>query len=111
MHMTTMLMCLDGILVNPAGVLVYVLLPSSWCYTIVAGVLHQIVPSTRPQEGGLYWGYKVRYAPNLSSVIENCPFEVRMTISIKQLDRLQIFFIPAYANSFVFFCRVVIMIM
>lgn len=38
------------------------------------GICHQIVPSTRPQEG-VYWGYKVRYAPNLSSVIENCPFE------------------------------------
>lgn len=41
-----------------------------------SGVLHQIVPSSKPQEEeGVYWGYKVRYAPNLSSAIENCPFE------------------------------------
>ncbi|XP_021769761.1 putative methyltransferase C9orf114 homolog isoform X2 [Chenopodium quinoa] len=40
------------------------------------GTLHQVVQSTTPrEEEGMYWGYKVRYAPNLSSVIENCSFE------------------------------------
>ncbi|XP_021861662.2 uncharacterized protein [Spinacia oleracea] len=40
------------------------------------GTLHQVVQSTTPrEEEGMYWGYKVRYAPNLSSVIDNCSFE------------------------------------
>lgn len=40
------------------------------------GKLHQVVQSTTPrEEEGMYWGYKVRYAPNLSSVIDNCSYE------------------------------------
>ncbi|KAI3752000.1 hypothetical protein L2E82_23099 [Cichorium intybus] len=37
---------------------------------------HQIVSSSKPtEEAGMYWGYKVRYAPNISSVINNCPYK------------------------------------
>ncbi|XP_057546189.1 uncharacterized protein LOC130825143 [Amaranthus tricolor] len=40
------------------------------------GTLLQVVdPSTPREQEGMYWGYKVRYAPNLSSVIENCTYE------------------------------------
>ncbi|PIN04469.1 hypothetical protein CDL12_22990 [Handroanthus impetiginosus] len=35
----------------------------------------KIVPSSRPREEGMYWGYKVRYAPNISSVFKNCPYQ------------------------------------
>ncbi|GAB4843431.1 hypothetical protein Ancab_013393 [Ancistrocladus abbreviatus] len=39
-------------------------------------VLHQVVSSSTPRdEDGMYWGYKVRYASNLSSVIDKCPYE------------------------------------
>ncbi|KAL9232834.1 hypothetical protein vseg_007898 [Gypsophila vaccaria] len=41
-------------------------------HNLSSDVLHQVVPSTTPmEEEGMYWGYKVRYAPNLSSVFEN----------------------------------------
>ncbi|XP_074320814.1 uncharacterized protein LOC141657463 [Silene latifolia] len=44
--------------------------------SLSSGVLHQVVPSTTPkEEEGMYWGYKVRYAPNLSSVFENSTYE------------------------------------
>ncbi|XP_015888025.1 uncharacterized protein LOC107423027 isoform X2 [Ziziphus jujuba] len=37
---------------------------------------HQIVPSSKPREqAGTYWGYKVRYASNLSSVLAECPYK------------------------------------
>ncbi|KAL1536252.1 putative methyltransferase C9orf114 [Salvia divinorum] len=35
----------------------------------------KIVPSSRPRDEGVYWGYKVRYAPNISSVFKNCPYQ------------------------------------
>ncbi|KAI3459370.1 hypothetical protein Pfo_016033 [Paulownia fortunei] len=35
----------------------------------------KIVPSSRPREEGMYWGYKVRYASNISSVFKNCPYQ------------------------------------
>ncbi|KAL6526562.1 hypothetical protein OROGR_015652 [Orobanche gracilis] len=35
----------------------------------------KIVPSSRPMEEGMYWGYKVRYASNISSVFKNCPYQ------------------------------------
>ncbi|KAK6146085.1 hypothetical protein DH2020_019954 [Rehmannia glutinosa] len=35
----------------------------------------KIVPSSRPREEGMYWGYKVRYASNISSVFKNCPYK------------------------------------
>ncbi|KAL9264950.1 putative methyltransferase C9orf114 [Drosera capensis] len=39
-------------------------------------VLHQIVsPLTPRDEGGMYWGYRVRHASSLSSVFEECPYE------------------------------------
>ncbi|GMH28468.1 hypothetical protein Nepgr_030311 [Nepenthes gracilis] len=38
--------------------------------------LHQVVSTTTPRdEEGIYWGYKVRYASNLSCVIDKCPYE------------------------------------
>ncbi|KAH9604882.1 hypothetical protein KSS87_007887 [Heliosperma pusillum] len=44
--------------------------------SLSSGVLHRVVPSTTPkEEEGMYWGYKVRYAPNLSSVFENSTYE------------------------------------
>lgn len=36
----------------------------------------KVVPSSRPRDEGMYWGYKVRYAPNISSVFKNCPYQV-----------------------------------
>ncbi|KAJ4882475.1 hypothetical protein Rs2_32568 [Raphanus sativus] len=39
-------------------------------------LVRQIVPPSKPrEEGGMYWGYKVRYASHLSSVFRECPFE------------------------------------
>lgn len=36
----------------------------------------QIVSSSKPkEESGMYWGYKVRYAANISSVMNGCPYE------------------------------------
>ncbi|CAI9770993.1 unnamed protein product [Fraxinus pennsylvanica] len=40
-----------------------------------AGAPRKIVPSSRPREDGMYWGYKVRYASNISSVFKNCPYK------------------------------------
>ncbi|XP_071698595.1 uncharacterized protein [Rutidosis leptorrhynchoides] len=37
---------------------------------------HQVVTSSKPrEEAGMYWGYKVRYAPNISSVLKCCPYK------------------------------------
>lgn len=39
-------------------------------------LVRQIVPPSKPrEEAGMYWGYKVRYASQLSSVFKECPFE------------------------------------
>ncbi|KAL1832480.1 hypothetical protein ACET3Z_002131 [Daucus carota] len=36
----------------------------------------QIVSSSKPrEEAGAYWGYKVRYAANISSVFQSCPYQ------------------------------------
>nr|XP_043619433.1 putative methyltransferase C9orf114 homolog [Erigeron canadensis] len=36
----------------------------------------QVVSSSKPkEEAGMYWGYKVRYAANISSVINDCPYK------------------------------------
>ncbi|XP_055818080.1 uncharacterized protein LOC129887141 isoform X2 [Solanum dulcamara] len=41
-----------------------------------ADIPHQVVSSSTPKEdAGMYWGYKVRYAPNISSVFKNCPYK------------------------------------
>lgn len=41
-----------------------------------SGIPHQVVSSSTPMEdAGMYWGYKVRYAPNISSVFKNCPYK------------------------------------
>ncbi|KAI4373964.1 hypothetical protein MLD38_012019 [Melastoma candidum] len=35
----------------------------------------QVVSSSAPrEEAGMYWGYKVRYASNLSAVVNDCPY-------------------------------------
>ncbi|KAG1365443.1 hypothetical protein COCNU_12G004430 [Cocos nucifera] len=34
-----------------------------------------VTPSSPREQMGLYWGYKVRYASNLSHVFKNCPFK------------------------------------
>ncbi|VYS67323.1 unnamed protein product [Arabidopsis thaliana] len=39
-------------------------------------LVRQIVPPCKPrEEAGMYWGYEVRYASQLSSVFKECPFE------------------------------------
>ncbi|TXG71991.1 hypothetical protein EZV62_000570 [Acer yangbiense] len=36
----------------------------------------QVVPSSKPkEESGMYWGYKVRYASNISSVFKDCSYK------------------------------------
>ncbi|XP_068660155.1 uncharacterized protein [Aristolochia californica] len=35
----------------------------------------RVVSSSEPKEMGLYWGYKVRYAPDISSVFKDCLYE------------------------------------
>ncbi|CAI9118551.1 OLC1v1020138C1 [Oldenlandia corymbosa var. corymbosa] len=41
-----------------------------------AGLTYQVVPSSRPRdEVGTYWGYTVRYAPNISGVFSGCPYK------------------------------------
>ncbi|KAJ4969317.1 hypothetical protein NE237_016018 [Protea cynaroides] len=37
--------------------------------------LHKVVTSSEPREMGFYWGYKVRYASDVSSVFKQCPYE------------------------------------
>ncbi|XP_076954083.1 uncharacterized protein LOC143628349 [Bidens hawaiensis] len=34
-----------------------------------------VVSSSKPREDGMYWGYKVRYAANISSVLKRCPYK------------------------------------
>ncbi|XP_042517186.1 putative methyltransferase C9orf114 [Macadamia integrifolia] len=36
---------------------------------------HKVVTLSEPREMGFYWGYKVRYASNITSVFKQCPFE------------------------------------
>ncbi|POO02233.1 methyltransferase C9orf114 protein [Trema orientale] len=38
--------------------------------------VRQVVSSSKPRdEAGMYWGYKVRYASNISSVLRECPYK------------------------------------
>ncbi|XP_010255952.1 PREDICTED: putative methyltransferase C9orf114 [Nelumbo nucifera] len=37
--------------------------------------LLKVASSSKPREAGFYWGYKVRYASNLSSVFKECPYK------------------------------------
>lgn len=50
-----------------------------------------VTPSSPREQMGLYWGYKVRYASNLSRVFKNCPFKVhkRFFLPIIFLRHLQ----------------------
>lgn len=46
-------------------------------YLLFLDFVHQVVSSSKPREEvGTYWGYKVRYASNISSVFKECPFKV-----------------------------------
>ncbi|XP_043696945.1 putative methyltransferase C9orf114 [Telopea speciosissima] len=36
---------------------------------------YKVVKSSEPREMGFYWGYKVRYASNITSVFKQCPYE------------------------------------
>ncbi|RAL44281.1 hypothetical protein DM860_015641 [Cuscuta australis] len=37
---------------------------------------HKVVSTSTPRKvAGMYWGYKVRYAPNISSVFKDCPYK------------------------------------
>uniref|UniRef100_A0A7N0TY26 RNA methyltransferase n=1 Tax=Kalanchoe fedtschenkoi TaxID=63787 RepID=A0A7N0TY26_KALFE len=40
-----------------------------------SGKRYKIVSSSKPKEEGMYWGYTVRYASNISSVSKNCPYK------------------------------------
>uniref|UniRef100_A0A5B7AYQ3 Methyltransferase n=1 Tax=Davidia involucrata TaxID=16924 RepID=A0A5B7AYQ3_DAVIN len=41
-----------------------------------ADLPRQVVSSSKPRESaGMYWGYKVRYASNISSVFKDCPYK------------------------------------
>ncbi|KAF7837256.1 putative methyltransferase C9orf114 [Senna tora] len=40
-----------------------------------ADVPRQIVSSSKPREEGMYWGYQVRYAHNLSSIFKDCTYK------------------------------------
>ncbi|CAL1396836.1 unnamed protein product [Linum trigynum] len=41
-----------------------------------SGMPRPIVPLSKPrEESGMYWGYRVRYASNISSVFKHCPFK------------------------------------
>ncbi|KAE9611656.1 hypothetical protein Lal_00011477 [Lupinus albus] len=35
----------------------------------------QVVSSSKPREEGMYWGYQVRYAHNISSVFKDCAYK------------------------------------
>ncbi|KAE8706197.1 OB-fold-like, putative isoform 2 [Hibiscus syriacus] len=38
--------------------------------------MYHVVSSSKPREDtGMYWGYKVRYASNISSVFSDCPYK------------------------------------
>ncbi|KDP40140.1 hypothetical protein JCGZ_02138 [Jatropha curcas] len=41
-----------------------------------ADLPRQVVSLSKPrEEAGMYWGYRVRYASNISSVFNNCPYK------------------------------------
>lgn len=46
------------------------------CYVFL-DLLRKVVSLSKPrEEAGTYWGYRVRYASNISSVFNNCPYKV-----------------------------------
>ncbi|KAL6193944.1 hypothetical protein ACLB2K_035028 [Fragaria x ananassa] len=56
------------------GTRVTVAMGDSW--NLDADISRQIVSSSKPrEEAGMYWGYKVRYASNITSVMTECPYE------------------------------------
>ncbi|XP_061991307.1 uncharacterized protein LOC133709544 [Rosa rugosa] len=56
------------------GTRVTVAMGDSW--NLDADISRQVVSSSKPrEEAGMYWGYKVRYASNITSVMTECPYE------------------------------------
>ena len=60
-----------------------------FCYLIVIFCMHlacvrKVVPPSSPsEEMGSYWGYKVRYASNLSGVINGSPYKVLLVMLLQ----------------------------
>jgi hypothetical protein len=53
------------------------LLQFSILYCIYLDSPRQVVSLLKPrEEAGMYWGYRVRYASNISSVFKDCPYKV-----------------------------------
>ena len=48
-----------------------------------------VAPSTPREESGLYWGYTVRFAPNLTSVFTKCPFKGGYDLTLGTSERGQ----------------------
>lgn len=56
------------------GTRVTVAMGASW--NLDADISRQVVSSSKPrEEAGTYWGYKVRYASNITSVMTECQYE------------------------------------
>ncbi|XP_062006404.1 uncharacterized protein LOC133723564 [Rosa rugosa] len=56
------------------GARVTVAMGDSW--NLDADISRQVVSSSKPrEEAGMYWGYKVHYASNITSVMIECPYE------------------------------------
>ncbi|XP_040361534.1 putative methyltransferase C9orf114 homolog [Rosa chinensis] len=56
------------------GTRVTVAMGDSW--NLDADISRQVVSSSKPrEEAGMYWGYKVHYASNITSVMIECPYE------------------------------------
>ncbi|TQD90294.1 hypothetical protein C1H46_024122 [Malus baccata] len=56
------------------GTRVTVAMGASW--NLDADISRQVVSSSKPrEEAGTYWGYKVRYASNITSVMNECPYK------------------------------------
>ncbi|XP_024196167.1 putative methyltransferase C9orf114 homolog [Rosa chinensis] len=56
------------------GTRVTVAMGDSW--NLDTDISRQVVSSSKPrEEAGMYWGYKVHYASNITSVMIECPYE------------------------------------
>ncbi|KAM5569952.1 hypothetical protein ABKV19_017133, partial [Rosa sericea] len=56
------------------GARVTVAMGDSW--NLDADISRQVVSSSKPrEEAGMYWGYKVHYASNITSVMIECPYK------------------------------------
>jgi hypothetical protein len=58
------------------------LLQFSILYCIYLDSPRQVVSLLKPrEEAGMYWGYRVRYASNISSVFKDCPYKVEILLN------------------------------